>query len=166
MTAADPVTGLRAAFARIAATRMADLPLNNPRLVVATTRFVPWQEGHIGVLVTPWAINLVAVADDPLALRLAVDTRRRWRFPSGDYDLMGGEEPECGAFQFCSLISPVLEFADQTTAEAFAAAALTALLAPADGEGREAARLTGASAWHAPLSRRGFLRGAFGAAKA
>jgi [NiFe] hydrogenase assembly HybE family chaperone len=166
MATADPVAGLRAAFVRIAATRMSGLPLNNPRLAVATVGFVPWEDALVGVLVVPWAINLVVVSHDPAALRLAVDTRRRWRFPSGDYELMGGSEPECGCFQFCSLCSPALEFADQAAAWAFALAVRDGLLRPGGLDGRDAARVAGASALHAPLSRRGFLRGAFGAAKA
>lgn len=161
MAATDPA-GLRTAFERIAATRMAGLPLCNPRLAVATVGFVPWEDASVGVLVTPWSINLVALSADPQALRLAVDTRQRWRFPSGEYDLMGGEEVECGAFQFCSLFSPVLEFSDQAAAEAVARAVMAELFKPAGGDAREAARLTGASALHAHLTRRGFLRGAFG----
>lgn len=166
MASADAVAGLRTAFARIATTRMSGLSLCNPRLAVATVGFVPWEEAYVGVLIVPWAINLVALSDDPKALYLATDTRRSWRFPSGEYPLMGGEEPECGAFQFCSLISPVHEIADQVAAEAFAQAALAELFKPTGDDGREVARISGASALHAPLTRRGFLRGAFGAAKA
>jgi [NiFe] hydrogenase assembly HybE family chaperone len=154
MATDDPVAGLRAAFERIAATRMAGLPLCNPRLTVAAIGFVPWEDVQVGVLVTPWMINLVAVSTAPEVLRLAVDTRRAWRFPSGEYELMGGEEPECGAFQFCSLFSPTFEFADQAAAEATALEAMRGLFAvpppPAS----------------AGVSRRNFLRGAFGTAKA
>lgn len=163
----DPVAGLAAAFRRIAATRMAGLPLLNPALAVATIGFREWEGARIGVLVTPWAINLVAVADDPASLRLATDVRRHWRFPSGEYDMMGGDEPECGAFQFCSLFSPAFEFADQAAAEATAAAAAEALFVPDEPvDGREAARLGGASVLQAATSRRAFLRGVFGAGKA
>lgn len=75
---------------------------------------------------------------------------------------MGGEEEECGAFQFCSLFSPVLEFADQAAAEAVARTVMVELFKPAGDDAREAARLSGTSALHTPLTRRGFLRGAFG----
>lgn len=155
---ADPGAGLRAAFARIAATRMADLPLLNPRLEVATVGFVPWDDAQVGVLVTPWSINLVAVAAAPDSLRLAVDTRRRWRFPSGDYELMGGAEAECGCFQFCSLFSPVQEFPDQATALATARATLAALFAAPAAAPRAATPVR--------TDRRGFLFGAFAAPKA
>jgi hypothetical protein len=73
---------------------------------------------------------------------------------------MGGDEPESGPFQFCSLFSPVFEFADAAAAQATALAALAELLAPAPVDAREAARLAGQSPAKAPLSRRAFLSAA------
>ena len=164
-----PIAGLRAAFERIAATRMADMPMNNAALDVEIVAFKPWEGCHVGVLITPWAINLAVVSDDPVSLKLTADKRRSWRFPSGDYDMMGGDEPECGAFQFCSLFSPAQEFADQAAAEATAMEIMRALLvAPESGEkvdGRETARVEGTSLLEAPVSRRGFLRGVFGTSR-
>lgn len=160
----DVVAQLGKAFERIASTRMVGLPFVNPALQVATIGFTPWEEARVGVLVTPWSINLVAVANHPETLRLATDTRRRWRFPSGEYDLMGGEEPECGCFQFCSLFSPALDFANQEAAITTATAAMEALFTGAERDEREAARMAGSSVLQAPTSRRGFLRGVFGAA--
>lgn len=161
MPVPDPVEGLRAAFARIAATRMADLLLNNPALSVATVGFRPWGEVQVGVLIAPWAMNLAVVSADPVVLRLGSDQRQRWQFPSGDYELMGGEEPESGPFQFCSLFSPAFEFPDQAAAVAMADEVMRALFAVAAEDGREAARLAGKPVLEAPMSRRGFLRGAF-----
>lgn len=167
----DAVGRLGAAFARIAATRMAGLPMNNPALRVATVGFRPWHEDYqVGVLITPWAINLVLLGDAAAGnLRLAADRRRTWDFPSGSYDFMGGDEPECGTFQFCSLFSPVFEFADQESAETMADAIMAALwadAAAAEADRREAARLGGNSLFQAPTSRRGFLRGMVGGLKA
>jgi [NiFe] hydrogenase assembly HybE family chaperone len=159
------VAALEAAFARIAATRMAGLPLNNPALCVATVGFVPWDDSHVGVLITPWAINLAAVSADRDALRLATDVRRTWRFPSGEYELMGGDEPECGAFQFCSLFSPAFDFSDQESAVATASEIMRVLVSPEpvpDDQSLQAARMKGTSVLQAPVSRRGFLRGVFG----
>lgn len=170
MPPTEAVGALTAAFQRIAVTRMAGLPMNNPALRVATVGFRPWQDGHlVGVLVTPWAINLVLLGDKAAGtLRLAADRRRTWDFPSGSYDFMGGEEAECGAFQFCSLFSPVFEFADQASAETTAGEIMTALfVAAASGiDQREAARLYGNSVVQAPTNRRGFLRGLVGGRQA
>ena len=164
-----PIAGLRAAFERIAATRMADMPMNNTALHVEIVGFKPWEGCHVGVLITPWAINLAVVSDDVASLKLAADKRRSWRFPSGEYDMTGGDEPECGAFQFCSLFSPAQEFADQAAAEATAMKIMRALLvAPDSGgkvDGRETARVEGPSLLETPVSRRGFLRGVFGTSR-
>jgi [NiFe] hydrogenase assembly HybE family chaperone len=123
---------LEAAFRRIAATRMAGMPLVNPALEVEAVGFRNWEGHQVGVLVTPWAINLVLLAGPYAPVpELALDQRGHWRFPSGEYEFMGGSEPECGAFQFCSLFSPPEGFGDQAQAREVAAAVMQQLfLAP------------------------------------
>lgn len=171
MAATDAVGALEAAFARIARTRMAGLPLNNPALQVKAVGFRTLDERHqVGVLIAPWAVNLVLLGD-PLSreLHLAADRRRSWDFPAGSYEFMGGEEAECGPYQFCSLFSPAFEFDDQGTALAVAEEIMRNLFlgteADAD-DGRELARLSGRSPMQCKTSRRGFLRGVFGGLKA
>lgn len=167
MATTEDVAALAAAFERIATTRMSGLPMNNPALRVAAVGFHRWADDYrVGVLITPWALNLVILG---AGLRLAADRRQTWDFPSGSYDFMGGDEPECGAFQFCSLFSPAFEFAGQDEATATAREIMTELLRePADaaGEQREMARLAGGSALQVPTSRRSFLRGIVGGLKA
>lgn len=159
------VAGLETAFRRIATTRMAGLPINHPRLAVEGVGFRSWQDKWLGVLVTPWAMNLVLLpGGDPEFEVLATDRRQTWRFPSGEYDFMGGDEEECGAFQFCSLVSPIPEegIPDQAAAHALAEEVLIQLfsdpadavvMAPAPAESSRKSSLSG------PLSRRGFLSG-------
>jgi len=170
MPLAEAVGQLTAAFERIAATRMAGLPMNNPALRVAAVGFRPSHENHlVGVLITPWAINLMLLAAKPSRdLHLAADCRQAWDFPSGSYDFMGGEEAECGAYQFCSLFSPVFEFPDQATAETTANEVMNALFldVEANVDHQEAARMSGRSVLQVPTSRRGFLRGVIGGLKA
>ena len=162
----DSVARLTSAFRHIAATRMAGLPMNHGGLTVEAIGFRAWEGKIAGVLVLPWAINLVILPDaDGEFHALAPDVRQRWRFPSGDYDFMGGKEPECGAFHFCSLISPVsaAEIPDQAAAQELADAVMTDLFRPppaqAAADAVEKARLEGRSALAQPLSRRGFLLG-------
>ena len=108
---------LGVAFRRIQRTRMAGMPLLNPALEVEAVGFRDWSGRRVGVLVTPWCINLVLLRARPIrSPALALDQRRRALFPSGSYEFMGGEEPECGPFDFCSLFSPPQEFADQAAA--------------------------------------------------
>lgn len=135
-------------FSRIAATHMAGLPLNNPALAVEACGFRLWNGLWLGVLVTPWAINLMLLpGGNPAFRRLGPDRRQAWAFPSGEYAFHGAEEEQLGPYQTCSLFSPAFEFAGQDAARAAAAAALAALLAPPETQGAR------------PLSRRAFLRG-------
>ncbi|MRR51226.1 MAG: [NiFe]-hydrogenase assembly, chaperone, HybE [Rhodocyclaceae bacterium] len=160
------VFGLTTAFRRIAATRMAGLPMNHDGLAVEAVGFRPWDGRIVGVLVLPWAINLVLLpGSDSEFQALSPDMRQRWRFPSGDYDFMGGNESECGPFHFCSLISPVspADIRDQVAARQLAQAAMDGLFRPPPAQAHadviEKARLEGRSALATPLSRRGFLLG-------
>jgi [NiFe] hydrogenase assembly HybE family chaperone len=156
---ANPAARVVATFAAIARTRMTGLPIANPALVVA----VPVMRAHLGewlgVLVTPWAISLVLLPGGGGEFRaLGADETQTWKFASGEYDFIGNDEPGLGPYQSCSLFSPVLEFTDQTSAEATACAALEALDCPA------APATPGAfvDREHRPaLDRRAFLRGAF-----
>jgi [NiFe] hydrogenase assembly HybE family chaperone len=116
---------LESAFRRIAATRMAGMALANPTLEVEAVGFRDWDGRQVGVLVTPWAINLVLLPGQHAPVpALAPNQRGHWRFPSGEYEFMGGSEPECGAFQFCSLLSPPDGFDDQAQAREFAVAVI------------------------------------------
>lgn len=150
---------------------MAGLPLNNPALRVECVGFRALGESHlVGVLIAPWAINLVLLADrNSRDLHLAADRRRTWDFPSGSYEFMGGDEPECGAYQFCSLFSPAFEFPDQnsavTTANQIMVGLFVATPVSAAGQG-EAARLSGQPLLQVATSRRAFLQGVLGARKA
>ena len=162
----DPVDALASAFRRIAATRMAGLPMNRPDLAVETVGFRPWQDKQVGVLILPWAINLVVLPETDEKLQpLGPDRRQCWRFPSGDYDFMGGSEVECGPYHFCSLLSPVPsdEIPGPAGAFEFATQAMAELFQPAGNEvardAREQTRLQGRSVLASALSRRGFLLG-------
>ena len=158
-------TALRLAFQRIAVTRMVGLPFLNPALVVEVVGFREWQGKRVGILVTPWSINLIVLAGSDLSWRaLGADQSQTWDFPAGSYAFMGGDEAECGPYQFCSLFSPAQEFLSQEDALATARIVLDNLFTdPATAaeqalylkESRAAAPQDKAS----PLSRRAFLFG-------
>ncbi|MBL8492834.1 MAG: [NiFe]-hydrogenase assembly chaperone HybE [Rhodocyclaceae bacterium] len=165
----NPAPVLRAAFERIWHTRMADLPILNPDMEVDTVGWRAWQGEWLGVLVTPWSINLMLLPGEGGNVRpLAVDERQTWSFPSGHYDFMGGNEEGIGHYQTCSLFSPVLQFETQADAVNTALAAIRALMeaepdpragSQAAAEQLERARAEGKSVAERPMSRRTFLRG-------
>lgn len=163
----DPSLRVRAVFADIHATRMADLAICHPGLHVATAGFRRWDGGWVGGLLTPWCMNLLRLADSRGDGEPPPGATVWRRFPSGEYPFVAHHDAALGVYLACSLFSPLFEFADQREAEAVLAAAVEALFAPADPAAddrarREADRLAGRPSLAAPLSRRGFLRGAWG----
>jgi [NiFe] hydrogenase assembly HybE family chaperone len=137
------VPALEQAF-RAVATRMNGLPVCNPALQVECVGFRPWEGKILGVIITPWAVNLLILPDgDPAYRELGADERQSWEFPCGHIDFLGGQGTGCGPMQTCSLFSPAFEFPDQAAAVATARAAIEGLFEP----DRNA------------MSRRGFLTG-------
>ena len=107
---------------------MAGLSFVNPALAVEAVGFVPWQGNWLGVLLTPWFMNLILAPRDLSAWEsLPQGGKRRYRFPAGDYDFIGAHDDLAGEYQMCSLFSPVLQFDDQETARLVAQLALEAL---------------------------------------
>lgn len=166
--AASEVTALaaslEAAFDTIRTTRMNGVPILNSRLGVEMLGLRSHGDAWLGVLVTPWFINLVLL---PLGEAAAAD----WRslrpgtsvphaFPAGRFEFLVGSEEGIGTFQMCSLFSPVLEFEDQAAARIAADAALQTLFQAEAQSALEASQATAGEQemTQAGLSRRGFLR--------
>ena len=124
-TASEMGERLERVFSMIERTRMDGVPILNPRLQVRAIGFREAGRDWIGVLITPWFLNLVALPIEPGALAevLLGETIRR-TLPGGRFPFIVGEEPELGRFAMCSLFSPVLEFECQEAAEVAAEAAL------------------------------------------
>jgi len=162
-TLPDPSERLTAAF-RAAAARMQGLDVVNPALAVEAVGFAPWDEHWLGVMLTPWFMNLTLLPRNPRAWQpLATGAKRRHTFPAGEYEFVGANDAAVGAYQVCSLFSPVHEFADQETARLVATLAREALFDAANGED-DAERGVGAESplrrrLEAPQSKRDFLRG-------
>jgi [NiFe] hydrogenase assembly HybE family chaperone len=164
----NPAPAVERVFNRIAATGMAGLPLNNPALRVEAVGFLPWNGVWAGVLITPWAINLMLLPGDGNVFRaLLLDEKQTWRFPSGDYEFMGGKDDDLGPYQFCSLFSPAFEFDAHEDARAAAEAVIEELMSVEGtavedaATAQERARLEGRPLVELPVSRRNFLRGGF-----
>jgi [NiFe] hydrogenase assembly HybE family chaperone len=160
----NPGAALERVFAGIAATRMAGLPMNNPALRVEAVDFRDWHGVWVGVLITPWAINLMLLPGPGGGVRaLGPDEKQRWRFPSGEYEFMGGHDEELGAYQSCSLFSPAFEFAAHEDARTMAEATMHGLMSAVETAAPAAAVVRADDApVDRSLSRRGFLRGAWG----
>jgi [NiFe] hydrogenase assembly HybE family chaperone len=172
----DPSARLAAAFSAVAR-RMHGLSFVNPAVEVEAVGFAPWDAHWLGVMVTPWFMNLMLLPRDPAAWQpLPPGAKRCYAFPAGTYEFIGGNDPTVGDYQGCSLFSPLLEFADHASARLVATLARAALFDPANAEvpALPVANLAPDSAaaaprplaqlqeqLGAPLSKRDFLRGGF-----
>jgi [NiFe] hydrogenase assembly HybE family chaperone len=163
MPAPDPSPRLTAAF-RATAPRMQGLDFVNPNVDVEAVGFAPWQGCWLGVMVTPWSMNLVLLPHEATSWQpLAAGAKRRYRFPAGVYEFVGAHDAALGEYQTCSLLSPLLQFDDHAAARLVAQLAREALFDPAnapDGADRgDGAASPLQQRLGAPLSKRDFLRG-------
>ncbi|KPG00844.1 hydrogenase expression/formation protein HupJ [Rhodopseudomonas sp. AAP120] len=156
-----------AAIYRRADAAMRDLPIYNPALDVAALGFRDVDGAALGVVVTPWFMNLVRVPPRGVVAPPPGTVVPR-ALPVGVLDFTIGVLDDV-AIESCSLVSPMHDFVDQQQAESTALAALAVVLTPAEQAGPSfmsagAAEQAGSGepiAHAAPsLDRRRFLRGA------
>ena len=135
---------------------MAGLAVCNPALGVAEVGFRTQDGRAVGIVVTPWFMNVVAAelpggAPLPAATIGALVTLA---LPGGALEMIVGALPEFGRLDACSLYSPMQNFADMDAAVATAHAAIGELFAPPANSTVDAV----------VCDRRAVLRGRFGAA--
>ena len=179
----NPASVLEDAFRVVYEERMQGLPFINPALSVEAIDVQPWNGHWLGVLITPWFMNLMLLPDDDAAWPvLRPGEKCEQRFPAGVFEFIAGHEDTLGEYLACSLFSPMFEFADHETARLTAAAARAALfdatnleqtdialyppapereeqVQPEDGAAGPLAVLQ--ENLSAPISRREFLQGGF-----
>lgn len=165
---ADPAALLEVAFRRIETESMAGVGVLNPALRVEALGFVRFEGHWLGIVITPWFMNLVLVPGDAASWQGVAPGKRLFRtFPSGDFAFLGSHEAEVGEFQSCSLFSPMSQFADQDGARAVALAALETLqrapdaAAPPAPPANDVLDDPGRAALQRPMSKREFLGSVF-----
>ncbi len=114
---------LEAHFRDIYRRVMADAPICNPALDVACVGLSAWGDQNLGVLVTPWFMNLVLAP-------VSFTGTQGVAFPCGVIEFRLSELPGFGSMAMCSLFSPMQDFCDQDAAIATARASLDALCNP------------------------------------
>lgn len=125
------VAQLLAAF-HDAARRMNDLPVYNPALAVEVVGFQPYDSVYIGILITPWCMNVVLLPQNRTAWDHMMPSaeKQTWALPCGQVDFEVGRLDGLGTYQACSLFSPMQDFPDQTLARDTASAALAEMMTP------------------------------------
>ncbi|MFH0300151.1 [NiFe]-hydrogenase assembly chaperone HybE [Bradyrhizobium sp. 31Argb] len=144
---------LAGSYREIGERAMRDLPIYNDALSVEAVGFRRLNSSIVGIMVTPWFMNVVMPAS---AARDTSGATLRIRFPAGDVEFTLSEVGQMSRIASCSLFSPMSEFADMAAARATAEAALAELMLPADSE--EAVRRREPAT--TSIDRRNFLRGA------
>lgn len=125
------VQALEALFRHVERHRMAGVPVLNPALQVEAVGFAvaPVEPGEapaaVGVLLTPWFMNLVWLPLQPA--EGGVGQVRERRVGSICFEFISAHEPGFGAYEACSLASPMAEYASQAQARATADAVLAEL---------------------------------------
>lgn len=110
-------TSLEVAFTRILDEQMAGIPILNERLRVQAVDFQAHQGRPIGVLITPWVMNLMVFPGDQDDWEaLEVGHKLTLEFPAQTHELTINEIDELGKCQTYSLYSPMREFQDQAHA--------------------------------------------------
>lgn len=124
---------LVAEFREIWNAKMRDVPLVNRALHVEAVAFRGWEGRPIGVLVTPWFMNLfVLPAPGEDWSGLEIGTKELIGFPSGTYEFIHNRRGALGGYKACSLFSPMSDFNSQLQATDCARAVMTALFDPAN----------------------------------
>ncbi|MDD5412921.1 MAG: [NiFe]-hydrogenase assembly chaperone HybE [Methylobacter sp.] len=139
---------LETTFNDILDKRMRGMPVVNDALSVQAIGFSRFNEDWLGVLITPWFMNLLLLpGPDSHWRKQLVGTKIEKYFPYGVFEFTLGSEAQLGSYALCSLFSPMFQFENQAAALTAAQAALQGLLADAAPRG---------------ISRRDLLRGAIG----
>ncbi|MDD5502570.1 MAG: [NiFe]-hydrogenase assembly chaperone HybE [Candidatus Thermoplasmatota archaeon] len=139
---------LETTFNEILANRMRDLPVVNAGLSVQAVGFNPFNKDWLGILITPWFMNLMLLPGaDSRWREQPPGTKIEKRFPYGVFEFTLGSEAQLGIYALCPLFSPMFQFENQAAALTAAQAALQGLVTEIAPRG---------------VSRRDLLRGAIG----
>ena len=159
------------AYRRIAAERSDGIPFSNPRLTVDGVGFRDFEGQQVGVLITPWCMNLVVLEDEEFCAAESADPsdqepadafaeeKRSFRFPGGEYEFVRAILENIPRHHALALFTSVEAFPDMPTARAVAEETLRRLLAPAADDAPGDRSEAGEDALAArPVSRRTLLR--------
>lgn len=123
---------LIADFREIWHAKMRDVPMVNKMLSVEAVGFQLQDGRPLGVLLSPWFMNLVLLpSDSDDWSTLTPGAKEVIAFPSGEYEFIHNTRPMVGGYKACSLFSMMGEFKTQMQAVEVARAVMAALFDPA-----------------------------------
>lgn len=135
MRAAAAITAatdrLVADFTEVWHSTMRGVPIVNKALRVEAVEFRRYESYLLGVLVSPWFMNLILLPDGQDWSDLKPGAKEVLSFPSGDYEFIHNTREMTGGYKACSLFSPMSEFTSQKDATDVARAVMAAIFDPA-----------------------------------
>lgn len=153
----DPRAFLEAHYRHVWQTRMHDMPFVNAALGVEALGFARHEGDWLGVVITPWFLNLVLVyGGGQLWGDIPAGERRYLNLPCGTMQFLADDDPDIGPYQYCPLIAPVTNLADMAQARVVAADALKTVFGLPAAE--PVPDLPPVAAETPAVSRRGFFR--------
>ncbi|MCG2575574.1 [NiFe]-hydrogenase assembly chaperone HybE [Dechloromonas sp. XY25] len=127
----DPSAFLEAHYRHVWQTRMHDLPFVNAALTVEAIGFARHEGDWLGVVITPWFLNLLLVSGGgQLWGDIPAGERRYLNLPCGTMQFIADDDPDIGPYQYCPLIAPVDQLPDMATARLVAADAIKTVFGP------------------------------------
>jgi [NiFe] hydrogenase assembly HybE family chaperone len=120
---------IETAFERIEREQMQGIPLLNPSLKVQTVGFQNFQQRTVGIVITPWMMNLLLLpseGEDWSHLKLG--DKIHHRLPANEYRFLVNEIDGIGFCQTHSIYSPMHEFMNQDHAVAAAESFMQTLM--------------------------------------
>ena len=125
---------LEAHFQRVCDERMRDLPIVNPNLRVETIGFRKFDDRSLGVLVTPWFMNLVLLPEGPEWADATQGDAVAIDFPCGEIEFTVNADDELGTWLSAILFRTMHDMPDQETARAIAGEIMQDLFVAASSE--------------------------------
>ncbi|WP_413720823.1 [NiFe]-hydrogenase assembly chaperone HybE [Silicimonas sp. MF1-12-2] len=121
---------LVADFSEVWHSTMRGMPIVNKALRVEAVGFRRHEGRIIGVLVSPWFMNLILLPDGEAWSELKAGEKEVVAFPSGDYEFIHNTREMTGGYKACSLFSPMGDFTSQKDATDVARAVMAAIFDP------------------------------------
>ncbi|MES9934717.1 MAG: [NiFe]-hydrogenase assembly chaperone HybE [Candidatus Sedimenticola sp. PURPLELP] len=110
-------TSLESCFRTIYDQRMKDLPIVNDQLEVEAVGFQLWNGHDVGVLITPWFMNLVMLPmEGDEWIDLPLDSKREFDFPARKLTFVLTEFEGIGRCMSSAIHSPMNGFPDHPSA--------------------------------------------------
>ncbi|MCW8945209.1 MAG: [NiFe]-hydrogenase assembly chaperone HybE [Sedimenticola sp.] len=108
-----PAEQITQAFRYIEQNQMQGLPVCNELLTTEVVGLTRFNECWVGVLITPWTLQLIMLPASAEAEQLEEGDHRTYEFPQGKVVFMIAENETLGPYQSCALMSPLHSFETQ-----------------------------------------------------